>query len=132
MTKGEEKIFNILKNNKINFKMEVSFPELYGYKKVPLRYDFGIYDFFNNIKFLIEYDGEGHFKQINKFNKNKKDFLHRCELDRKKNKYALSHNIILIRVPYWDLDKITFNSIFNTPKYIVTNIFHNDIINPNR
>lgn len=132
MTKGEEKIFNILRENRINFRREVSFPGLSGFKNAPLRYDFGIYDFFGNIKFLIEYDGEGHFQQIDKFNKNKSDYMHRLELDRRKNKYALSHNIILIRIPYWDFDKISFNSIFNTPEYIVKNIFHNDIINPNR
>ena len=132
MTKGEEKIFNILRENGINFRREVSFPGLSGLKNAPLRYDFGIYDFFGNIKFLIEYDGEGHFQQIDKFNKNKSDYMHRLELDRRKNRYALSHNITLIRIPYWDYEKISFYSIFNTPEYIVKNIFHNDIINPNK
>ena len=106
MTKGEEKIFNILRENGINFRREVSFPGLSGFKNAPLRYDFGIYDFFGNIKFLIEYDGEGHFQQIDKFNKNKKDYLHRLELDRRKNKFALSHNIILIRIPCYFSPKL--------------------------
>lgn len=48
--------------------------------------------------------------------------------DRAKNKYCLVHNIPLIRIPYYDLDKINFNSIFENEDYKVKNKNHNDFI----
>jgi hypothetical protein len=132
MSKGEQKIERLLKSGGLTYKKEVSFPNLVGYKNVPLRFDFAVYDFFNNIKYLIEYDGEGHFEQIKYFAKTRQEFLHRQEMDRRKNKFAIINNIQLIRIPYWELENITLKDIFLNPKYKVSTIYHNDIINPNR
>lgn len=132
MSKGEEKIKKILKENKVNFKVEVSFPGLFGFKGAPLRFDFVIFDSQGKVWYIIEYDGEEHFKQINYFSKTKQDFLYRQEMDRRKNRYAIVNNIKLIRIPFWDLEKISYESIFNKKEYIVTSIYHNDIINPYR
>ena len=132
MSKGENKIEKILKENNINYQKEFSFPGLVGYKNVPLRYDFVIFDFFGKVRYIIEYDGEGHFNKIDYFTKSKKEFNHRLEMDRRKNKYALVNNIPLVRIPYWDLEKITFETIFNNINYRVKSIYHNDIINPNK
>ena len=35
----------------------------------------------------------------------------RQERDRIKNEYALSHNIPLVRIPYWERDNITLEMI---------------------
>ena len=43
-SKGEQKIINLLKRGGIKFKREVSFEGLVGRRKVPLRFDFGVYD----------------------------------------------------------------------------------------
>ena len=50
------------------------------------------------------------------------------EWDRKKNSYCLVKKIPLIRVPYWDLDKLTFNSLFSNPNYQVKDKYHNDYL----
>ena len=55
-SKGEEKIANLLRAARINFKTEVSLPDLKSLKGKPLRFDFAIYKG-NKIAFFIEYDG---------------------------------------------------------------------------
>lgn len=125
MSKGENKIVKILNFNKIQYNREISVPNLTGRKGVPLRYDFGIYQK-EKLIVLIEFDGEQHFKYSPYFNKNKSDFQYRRGCDRKKNEWALNHNISLYRIPYWDLENITsFQDLFQK-KYLVTNIYHND------
>lgn len=127
MSKGEEKIITILKKEKISFKREVIVPFLNGKKKVPLRYDFGIY-IGKILCALIEVDGIQHFKYIPKFYKNQSDFRYRRGCDRKKNDWALKNNIPLYRIPYWELENINnFKDIISS-KFLVKNIYHNDII----
>ena len=55
-SKGEQKIIDILNRNRIKFEREVTFDDLNGYKKVPLRFDFGIYRYGKLIA-CVEYDG---------------------------------------------------------------------------
>ena len=55
-SKGEKKVMDILKQHRISYKREVSFPDLHGQKNSLLRYDIGVYR--NNQLFaLIEIDG---------------------------------------------------------------------------
>ena len=60
-SKGEEKISSILKEHNIDFKKEFYFEDLKSDKNKFLRFDFAI---FKNKKliYLIEYQGEQHFK----------------------------------------------------------------------
>ena len=60
---AEQKITQILQENHINFKSEVSFNDLKGYNKGILRFDFAVMDKNNNIKYLIEYNGSQHYIQ---------------------------------------------------------------------
>lgn len=57
-----------------------------------------IFDFYVMDKYIIEYDGQQHFEDCYKhgsFERTKKsDFL--------KNEYCFSHNIPLIRIPYYE------------------------------
>jgi len=39
--------------------------------------------------------------------------------DKEKNEYALSHNIPLVRIPYWERDNITLDMIMGD-KYLIT------------
>lgn len=115
-------ILQILKKNKINYKLEYTFPDLKGRKGVPFRFDFAVFDKQNRLQALIEYDSELHF------NKNcslVKDYRHYRENDLKKNRYAITQNIPLYRITCWDLKEIkTLDDIFNK-KYLVTDIWHN-------
>lgn len=128
VSKGELKIINILKENNINYKNEIEFTDLKSQKNKPLRFDIGVYNNNNQLICLIEYDSEIHFHFNKFFHKTKSNFNKRRGYDRIKNGYCLQKNIPLIRIPYWDLNKITFYSIFSNPTYRVTNIYHNDLL----
>lgn len=114
MSKGEDKVEKLLRTHNVKFKREVSFAGLNGAKHEPLRFDFVVY-IGNKIFCCIEVDGEQHFKYVPFFHKNKTKFWRQKEWDRKKNLFCLTHHVPLIRIPYYDLDSLTFYSIFNTP-----------------
>ena len=95
-TKGENRIIKFLQDYNINFVFQMKFDDL-KYKS-NLYYDFYI-PYLNT---LIEYDGEFHYFDIFK-NGSFETSLIRDEL---KNKYAISNNIDLIRIPYWDFNNI--------------------------
>lgn len=119
----EQKIINMLRAANVRFEREKTFSDLKGGK---FRYDF--YLPFYNI--LIEVDGEQHFKQIKKFQKTRTDFLKQQENDRRKNSYALANKITLIRIPYWEMDKLkVFNDLFQS-KFLVKSKWHNDYLIP--
>lgn len=127
MSKGEEKIEQLLRQNHLIYKREISFPRLNGKNNQPLRFDFGI--FYNgNLAALIEIDGEPHFTYIPFFDKKKSNFTTRRGRDRRKNEYALRWKIPLFRIPYWELDDIKKFEDILQPKFRVTSIYHNDRI----
>ena len=65
-SKLEIKVAEILRQNNVSFKQEVSFSDLNGCGNIPLRFDFVIYKN-NKIFCIIETDGEQHFKFIKHF-----------------------------------------------------------------
>ena len=105
-SKGQEKIIKILSDNNILFTIEKTYEDL----KSPLGHLLK-YDFFINNTFLLEYDGEHHYKEWRVGHG--MSLKTRQEYDTIKNEYAKSHNIPLKRIPYWDLDKITLENIMN-------------------
>lgn len=115
MSKGERKIFDLLKENNISFISEYIFPTMTN-----ARFDFAIIDDNNHVKYLIEYDGEGHFEDVSLF-ADKCEY--RQERDIIKNKFCAKHNLPLLRIPYWDFDKFNFNDIKNPADspYLVIN-----------
>lgn len=100
LSKGAQAIKNLLINLKIPFYQEYVFKDFKKY-----RYDFAVYE--NNkpdqIKLLIEFDGEQHFRKTGGWN-NQEAFEKRIEHDIEKNKYALEHNIPLVRIPFYILN----------------------------
>lgn len=126
-SKGEEKIEQILKANKVKFEREVSFSDLSGQKEVLLRFDFAVFRY-GKLFALIEFDGSPHFQYVKYFHKNIFNFRKAKERDRIKNAYCLRKGIPLIRIPYWELDNLTFSKIFSTPEFIVRDKFHNDYL----
>lgn len=104
VSKGEEKIQRVLKENNYNFINQYSFKDLKG-EKLPLRFDFAIFDKNQKIKCLIEYQGKQHYETAEYFGGEKR-FLKQKEYDKKKQEYCKEHNIKLIEIPYWDFDKI--------------------------
>ena len=115
--KDFNKLVNEEKHNKILYYIpQKEFKELIGLGGRLLSYDFYI----PKLNFLIEYDGEFHYKPI-KLYKNepikyaeerfKKQQIH----DKLKDEYAKNNNIKLLRIPYWEfnnIEKILDSKIF--------------------
>ena len=104
MSKGEDKIEQILKNGNINFQKEVSFKGLVGKKHHNLRFDFAIFNNKGQLVYLIEVDGRKNYEFVKYFHKTITNFKKQLERDRIKNKYCLVNKIPLIRIPYCYLD----------------------------
>ncbi len=90
----------ILQEHNVKYRVEESFPELYGIgQKNLLRFDFAILDLNNNIKYLLECQGEQHYKPMVEFGG-----VHQYEVqlqnDELKRIYANEHKIPLIEIPY--------------------------------
>lgn len=115
----EEHIISVLKKAKIKFQREKTYPDL---KSGYYRFDF----FLPQYNLLIEVDGAQHYKFSKIFHKKRQDFLKAQERDRRKNSYALSHNIPLYRIPYFEIENInTFQDILQD-KFLVKDKWHCD------
>ena len=121
MSKGEEKIASILTGLGIRYEREKIFSDLRNGK---LRFDFYI----PSLKACLEVDGEQHFRQVKQFHPTRKDFLHAKQNDYYKNSYALSHNLVLYRIPFWKLNNIQTATDIFSPSNRVLSKWHNDII----
>ena len=115
----EEHIISVLKKEKIKFQREKTYPDL---KSGYYRFDF----FLPQYNLLIAVDGAQHYKFSKIFHKKRQDFLKAQERDRRKNSYALSHNIPLYRIPYFEIENInTFQDILQD-KFLVKDKWHCD------
>ena len=115
----EEHIISVLKKEKIKFQREKTYPDL---KSGYYRFDFLLPQY----NLLIEVDGAQHYKFSKLFHKKRQDFLKAQERDRRKNSYALSHNIPLYRIPYFEIENInTFQDILQD-KFLVKDKWHCD------
>ena len=94
-SKGEMKIKSFLDKNKISYKKEKTFDDLYD--KQLLRYDF----YLPSHNLLIEYNGIQHYKSIRYFG-GRKQFLLQKHHDWLKRKYALKNNYNLLTITYKD------------------------------
>ena len=121
ISKGEQRIINILKQNGIQFEREKT---LTDFRNGHYRFDF----YLPKYNVMIEFDGEQHFKFVSRFYNKLSDFQIAKERDRRKNSYCLARNIRLYRIPYWELDKISTLSDIITNNHLVKNSFHNDLI----
>lgn len=102
----EKQIEKILDKHGYNYEREYSFENLKSDKNYRLRFDFAIKNDTNNIDCLIEYDGQQHYKPVDKFG-GQKAFEQTQYRDQLKNKYCQENGIKLIRIPYTkNLDEI--------------------------
>ena len=99
-SKGEQKISSILSLNNIPFEQEKTFNDCVDTStNTKLRFDFYLTDF----NCCIEYDGKQHYIETT-FCKESLD--ERRIKDKIKNQYCKECNIKLIRIPYWDYDRL--------------------------
>lgn len=111
---GEQAIREILNHNKIKYKTEFMFEDLRNPEtNRHLRFDFAIFDDENNLSYLIEFDGRQHFTGP------EATWTHGASLetiqfrDKLKNDYCKSHNIILKRIPYFQLSSLSYDNIIS-------------------
>lgn len=95
-SKGEKEVEKFLNKYNMNFKSQYKFNDCKWYKALP--FDF----YLPQYNIAIEYDGEFHYKMIMKFD----EFVNQKIRDTIKTKYCEDNNIKLIRIPYWDFDRI--------------------------
>ena len=103
MSNGEKLMFDFLKSKNIKFKTEYKFSDCRNIN--PLPFDFGIFDNFWNLKFVIEVDGGFHRDVVimnNSITKDKaiKNLKDQQKRDKIKDDYCLDNNIKLYRIEY--------------------------------
>ena len=111
MSYGEEKIMQILDDAHIEYLYNKSyFKDLLSPSGNLLRYDFVLFDNNLNPYRIIEFDGTQHDAPCEFFGGEEK-FKKQQENDAIKNQYALSHNIPLVRIPYYKKNNITLEDL---------------------
>ena len=109
---GEINIKKILEDNNISYAEQYTFSDLKNIK--PLRFDFAIFEN-NKLVRLIEFDGIQHFKEQEYFTHGLTEIKNN---DIIKNKYCKDNNIPLVRIPYWERDKMTLDMLLGE-EYLV-------------
>ena len=122
MSKGEDKIVDLLKSAAIRFEREKSFSDL---KHGLFRYDFYIPNF-NGGPVIIEFNGEQHYHYIKHFFRTPRDWRKAQEHDRRKISYALANGIKLYIIPFWEIDEITSWQQLFQKKFLATSRWKND------
>ena len=105
-SRGEQVIAKVLREGNINFATQYSFSDLRTNKNGVLKFDFAVFKE-NMLYQLIEFDGRQHtFGPDAKWSNS--DSLETIQYrDNLKDKYCQENNLMLQRVPYTDIGKIT-------------------------
>lgn len=120
---GEKYILNYLIKNNYNYVYQKTFDDLIG-NSLPLSFDFAILNDNQQIEFLIEFQGEQHFKENSFF----RDTLSlRQEYDLKKINYCKNNNISILYINVEINKKPQFNSIEKIIKNFEENLYDGKI-----
>ena len=122
MSKGENKIVDLLNQAGIKFQREKSFSDL---KHGLFRYDF----YLPNVDggpAIIEFNGEQHYHYIKHFYRTPRDWRKMQEHDRRKISYALANKIKIYIIPFWEIDKIATARQLFQEKYLARTRWKND------
>lgn len=113
---GETYISKILESHNIEYQREYSFEDCKNDNCYKYRFDFAIFNQ-GKLEYLIEFDGKQHTVGGKE---NWGGTLEEIQYsDTNKNKYCLEHNIILKRIPYYELENLSLDLI-QSDKYNVT------------
>ena len=103
-SKGERRIKAYLDIKHIKYDTQFKYEDC-AYIK-PLPFDFAIFSSSGEIKCLIEYDGEQHFKFVKVFHGDEEGFKLQKKRDKIKDDYCSKYGINLIRIPYTEFNNI--------------------------
>ena len=98
-SKGEKRIAKYLDDKNIEYEEQYRFKDCKFKKQLP--FDFYI----SSLNTIIEYDGEQHYKIVKHFG-GLDEFIDTKIRDTVKTIYCKENNIKLIRISYWDFDRI--------------------------
>jgi hypothetical protein len=99
-SKMEDYVDNFLKKNNFRYKRQHMFNDLKD--KGLLKFDFAIFDNSNKLKFLLEYNGEQHYKYRGQFGMEEQTFIDLKRRDIIKEEYCKQNKIDLIIIKYND------------------------------
>lgn len=115
MSKGEEKIKQILDTNNISYEQQKVFKDCKD--KTPLRFDFFVDD-----NYIIEYDGEQHYFPVafsGNLSEAQNQYEQNIKRDEIKNKWCENNNIPIIRIPYY-LKEISLKDLIpSSSEYLI-------------
>lgn len=103
ISKGEEQLKKIFSELGIDFISQYTFDDCINpITNAKLKFDF----YLPQYQKLIEYDGAQHYIVSGKWNDSKEKLLERQYRDEIKNKFCQQNGYYLIRIPYWDFNKL--------------------------
>lgn len=102
MSKGEDRIVDLLNQENIIFIREKTFSDLKGGK---FRYDFYL-PYVQGGPVIIEFNGEQHYHFVKRFYKTQAQWMKQQEHDRRKISYCLANDIKIYVIPFWEIDSI--------------------------
>lgn len=119
-SQGEFLIEKILKENNFVYVNNQTLPGKSPIYKAPLRFDFIIFTQNKEISYVIEYDGEQHFKGFSGSWGDAEDFQTLRDRDLTKNHYCFENNIPIIRIPYTIKDIKLTDILIETSPFLLT------------
>lgn len=114
-SQGEAYIKKLLQDNNIIYEEQKTYPNC----KFPNTGGAARFDFYINNSFLLEYDGQQHYKYTNQGWNTKETYEKTIYKDNYKNLWCKENNILLKRIPYWELDNLTIEDILSD-KFLIT------------
>ena len=115
VSKGQEKINLLLTQNNIKYSSEQTFKTC----RFPDTNTLAKFDFYVNNQYIIEFDGEQHYKAKNFFG-GEIGLQNIQKRDKFKNNWCKKNNIPLIRIPYTALEIFTIKDLIpETSQYLV-------------
>ena len=115
-SRGEIKIYEILRDSGLNFAEEYSFTDLKTPTGKLLRFDFAVFDDDNNLDFLIEFQGKQHYQPSSKFG-GKRGLYQQKFNDNMKRRYCALRRIKLIEIPYNEINYVDYDYIMKRAGY---------------
>lgn len=109
-SRGEIKIYEILRDAGFDFQEEFSFPDLLSSSHHPLRFDFCVFNDEGDVDFLIEFQGIQHYEPRSKFG-GLAGLRKQQYNDMQKRVYCQKHGYNLVLIPYWDEPRVNYDYI---------------------
>lgn len=104
VSRGHLLVRDILEMNGFEWEEEYIFEDLKASSGWPLRFDFMVMTDDGEIDFAIEVNGEQHYEPVTAFG-GKKKLARQKYNDAQKRIYCDKHNIPMVEIPYWDIER---------------------------